>query len=114
MTNMEADLLQKTVQKKLLKTIVYRLTASGLAQALSWFMFGRFEVNAAVLVADLIQMMYYFFFESVWGLNKSQVKSIKTSIGLSPDGIIITRRQLKHMGYTENTIREIGKWYEFT
>ena len=97
-----------------MKTIAYRLTASSLAQMLSWIFFRRFEVNVVVLVVDLIQMGYYFFFESVWGLSKGQVEAMKKRIRFAYDGIHICRALLKQRGYSDNAIKEIWKWYGFS
>lgn len=110
----KADKLKTKFQRKLLKTIAYRLTASSLAQMLSWIFFRRFEVNAVVLVVDLIQMGYYFFFESVWGLSKGQVEAMKKRISFTYDSIHICRALLKQRGYSDNAIKEIWKWYGFS
>ena len=97
-----------------MKTIAYRLTASSLAQILSWIFFRRVEVNGVVLVVDLVQMGYYFFFESVWGLSKDQVEGMKKRISFAYDSIHIYRALLKQRGYSDNAINEIWKWYGFS
>jgi uncharacterized membrane protein len=68
------------MKKKLLKTILYRFTASSLAQLVSWIFFRKIEVNAVVLSVDLIQMVYYFFFESIWTMNRSQLNAMKKRV----------------------------------
>jgi len=110
----KADKLKTRFQRKLLKTVVYRLTASSLAQMLSWVFFRRVEVNVVVLVVDLIQMGYYFFFESVWSLNNCQVEAMKKRINFAYDGIRICRALLRQRGYSDNAIKEIWKWYDFS
>lgn len=107
----KAGKLKINFQKKLLKTVVYRLTASSLAQLLSWLFFSRIEVNVVVLVVDLIQMAYYFFFESFWNLNNSQVRAIRKRIGLTADSMHMCRILLKRKGCSDNVIREIWRWY---
>ena len=97
-----------------MKTIAYRLTASSLAQMLSWIFFRRFEVNIVVLVVDLIQMGYYFFFESVWGLSKGQAEAMKKRISFTYGVIHICSALLKQRGYSDNAIKEIRKWYGFS
>lgn len=59
----------QTIRKRLFKTVTYRITASVIAQFTSWIFFQKIEVNVAVLVADLIQMGYYYMFESLWRQN---------------------------------------------
>jgi len=54
------------MKRRLLKTVLYRVSASIIAQISSWFIFQKVEVNAGVLVADLIQMGYYWFYEGLW------------------------------------------------
>ena len=107
----KAGKLKTNFQKELLKTVVYRLTASSLAQLLSWLFFRRIEVNVVVLAVDLIQMAYYFFFESVWNLNSSQVSAIRRRIGFTANSIHTCRTLLKRKGYSDNVIREIWRWY---
>ena len=107
----KAGKLKTNFQKKLLKTVVYRLTASGLAQLLSWLFFRRIEVNVVVLAVDSIQMAYYFFFESFWNLNSSQVNAIRKRISFTADSMNTCRILLKRKGYSDNVIRKIWKWY---
>lgn len=68
------------MKKKLLKTVLYRFTASSLAQLVSWIFFRKIEINAVVLSVDLIQMAYYFFFESIWTMNRSQLNAMKKRV----------------------------------
>ena len=53
-------------KEKLLKTIGYRLSASGIAQLAGWLLFHRLEVNIGVLIADVVQMVWYWSYESMW------------------------------------------------
>jgi len=54
------------MKRRLLKTILYRVSASIIAQISSWLIFQKVEVNAGVLLADLIQTAYYYYYEGVW------------------------------------------------
>lgn len=61
------------MNQTLLKTFAYRLTASALAQGLSWGIFRRVEINLIVLGTDLAQMVWYYVFEKLWGrLNRKK------------------------------------------
>ena len=100
--------MKATLQKKLKKTLIYRFTASGIAQILSWVLFRRIEVNAGVLVVDMIQMVYYFFFDSIWSINKDQVTSMKKLLNFTFD----FRTMLRLRGYSDSVVKEIGKWYD--
>ena len=93
------------MKNKLLKTFLYRITASALAQSLSWILFTKIEINAVVLSIDLIQMVYYFIFESVWGINKNQLAPIRKSFDFT------IKTFLGHQKYSEKAIKEICKWY---
>ncbi|MFC1486595.1 DUF2061 domain-containing protein [Thermoproteota archaeon] len=93
------------MKNKLLKTFLYRITASGLAQSFSWILFSKIEVNAVVLSIDLIQMVYYFIFESVWGIDKKQIASMRKRFDFS------IKTYLTHQRYSEKAAREISKWY---
>ena len=55
------------VKRRALKTVSYRVTASALAQAFCWVVWGRFEYNLVVLAADLFQMLWYYLHEKIWG-----------------------------------------------
>jgi uncharacterized membrane protein len=94
------------MRNKLLKTFLYRITASALAQSLSWILFSNIEVNAVVLTIDLIQMIYYFIFESVWGINKNQLASTRKRVDFSIKTFLV------HQRYSEKAAREISKWYD--
>lgn len=107
---MEAEKLKINFQKKLWKTVTYRITASSLAQILSWVFFRRVEINAVVLVVDMIQTVYYFFFDSIWGMDKRQIKSMKDPVGLAYD----FRDLLQRRGYSDKAVKEIRKWYDFS
>ena len=50
----------------LLKTLAYRVTATALAQGLSWAVFHKIEINLIVLSMDLVQMFWYYVFEKLW------------------------------------------------
>jgi len=54
------------MQRRIVKTLVYRVGSIALAQSLSWILFRRIEFNAIVLMVDLIQTGYYYIFEKVW------------------------------------------------
>jgi uncharacterized membrane protein len=110
----KVDELKTKFKRKLLKTLVYRLTASGLAQSLSWFFFHRVEVNVAVLVVDLMQMGYYFFFESIWSLNRSQIEAVKKRVNFAYDYVHTCGVLLKQRGYSDKAIKEIWEWYGFS
>ncbi|UCE28523.1 MAG: DUF2061 domain-containing protein [Candidatus Bathyarchaeota archaeon] len=97
-----------------MKTLVYRLTASSLAQLLSWIFFHRVEINATILAVDLIQMAYYFFFESVWSMNGRQVEAVKKRIHFTYDWMRVCRALLKQRGYSDRVVKEIWKWYGFS
>ena len=94
------------MRNKLLKTVLYRITASALAQGISWILFGKIEVNAVVLSVDLIQMGYYFIFESVWGINKNQLRSIEKRFDTTIKTFLASQK------YSEKVIKEIYNWYE--
>lgn len=110
----KVDELKTKFKRKLLKTLVYRLTASSLAQSLSWFFFHRVEVNVAVLVVDLMQMGYYFFFESIWSLNRSQIEGMKKRVNFAYDYVHTCGVLLKQRGYSDKAIKEIWEWYGFS
>ena len=94
------------MKNKLLKTFLYRITASALAQSISWILFHKIEVNAVVLSVDLIQTIYYYIFESVWGINRNQLSSIEKRF----DSTIKTF--LACQEYSEKAIKEIYNWYD--
>lgn len=94
------------MKDKLLKTVLYRITASALAQTVSWILFHKIEVNAVVLAVDLIQMVYYFIFESVWGINKNQLKSIEKRFDTPIKTFLACQK------YSKKAIKEIYKWYD--
>jgi uncharacterized membrane protein len=48
------------------KTLAYRVYASLIAQIGVFFLFGKFELNFAVLVGDVIQFFGYYVFEWLW------------------------------------------------
>jgi uncharacterized membrane protein len=52
--------------KKLKKTITYRISASILAQVVGVILFRSIEVNTGILIADLVQMIWYFYHERLW------------------------------------------------
>ena len=52
--------------KKLKKTITYRISASILAQIVGLILFRSIEVNTGILIADLVQMIWYFYHERLW------------------------------------------------
>ena len=52
--------------KKLKKTITYRISASILAQIVGMILFRSIEVNTGILIADLVQMIWYFYHERLW------------------------------------------------
>lgn len=54
------------MKRRLVKTILYRLSASGLGQFVSWFLFGKIEIILAVMVIDGIQMVWYYVYEGLW------------------------------------------------
>ncbi len=54
------------------KTIVYRLYASSIAQIGVFFLFGKLELNMAVLVGDIIQFFGYYMFEGLWNRRKNR------------------------------------------
>jgi hypothetical protein len=94
------------MKNKLLKTILYRITASALAQSLSWILFNKFEINLVILSIDLIQMIYYFVFESIWGINRRQWNFMKKKLDSKID---ILLSQI----YSKKVLREILDWYDF-
>jgi uncharacterized membrane protein len=94
------------MKNKLLKTVLYRITASALAQSISWILFRKIEINAVVLSVDLIQMVYYFIFESVWGINKNQLRSIEKKFDSTIKTFLACQK------YSEKAIREIHNWYD--
>ncbi len=94
------------MKDKLLKTILYRITASALAQTASWILFHKIEVNAVVLTVDLVQMVYYFIFESVWGINKNQLRSIEKRFDFTIKTFLACQK------YSKKAIKEIYKWYD--
>ena len=106
--------MRNNIEKKLLKTVIYRLTASGLAQMLSWIFFRKIEVNIAVLAGDLVQMVYYFFFESFWTINKRDIKAMKGRIALTSNSMHVYRDLLRRRGYSEKAIKEIWRWYDLS
>ena len=94
------------MKNKLLKTILYRITASALAQSLSWILFNKFEINLVILCIDLIQMLYYFIFESIWVTNKNQLKLMKKKLDSKIEVL------LSHH-YSKKALKEILYWYDF-
>jgi len=91
------------MKKKLLKTILYRFTASSLAQLVSWVFFRKIEVNAVVLSVDLIQMVYYFFFESIWTMNRSKLNVIIKRVN-STYNWMNQNNLLKHKNYSKKSL----------
>jgi hypothetical protein len=102
--------MKTEIERKLKKTVIYRLTASSLAQFLSWVLFHRIEVNAGVLFVDMVQMVYYFFFDSIWGINRDQITPIKKLFNSKLD----FRTVLRQRGYSEGVVKEVWKWYDFS
>lgn len=94
------------MKDKLLKTVLYRITASALAQTISWILFHKIEVNAVVLSVDLIQMLYYFIFESVWDINEKQRRSIEKRFDSTIKTFLACQK------YSKKAIKEIYKWYD--
>ncbi len=92
-----------SMKEKLLKTFLYRVTASSLAQLVSWVFFRKIEVNAFVLSVDLIQMVYYFFFESIWNINRNQSLMIKKLVMFMDNWWIKITIFLRHQ---KNTIKD--------
>ena len=54
------------MNRKIAKTITYRLSASLIAQAVGWAMFQSVDINLAVLIADGIQSVWYYIHEGLW------------------------------------------------
>jgi len=82
---------------------------------LSWIFFHRIEVNAIILIVDLIQMAYYFLFESIWSLSRDQVEeAMKKQISLAYDCMHTCKALLEQRGYSEKAIQEIWKWYDLS
>ena len=94
------------MKNKLLKTVLYRITASALAQSVSWILFCKIEVNAVVLSADLIQMVYYFIFESIWGINKNQLREIEKRFDSTINTFLACQK------YSKKAMKEIYNWYD--
>ena len=93
------------MKNKLLKTVFYRITASAIAQGISWILFGKIEVNAVILSVDLIQMVYYFIFESIWCINKKQLVLLEKRFDSTIKTLLACQK------YSENAIKEIYQWY---
>jgi len=60
--------------KKIYKTIFYRITASLLAQIISWIVFNKLEINTLILFTDLYQMCWYFFVENYFDDSYEKIK----------------------------------------
>jgi uncharacterized membrane protein len=93
------------MKNKLLKTVFYRITASALAQGISWILFSKIEVNAVVLSVDLIQMVYYFIFESIWCINKKELVLLEKRFDTTIKTLLACHK------YSEKAIKEICQWY---
>lgn len=50
----------------IIKTIGYRLSASLIAQITTFLIFKSIEINALVLLTDLIQMTWYYIYEILY------------------------------------------------
>lgn len=56
----------RTTKRRLVKTVIYRITAMVIAQIMSWMLFQRFEVNLGVAIVDIIQAFWYYIYEGFW------------------------------------------------
>ena len=56
----------RTTKRRLVKTVMYRITAMVIAQIMSWMLFQRFEVNLGVAIVDIIQAFWYYIYEGFW------------------------------------------------
>lgn len=60
-------------EKRVIKTVGYRVTASLLAQLVSWVLFKSITVNLSVLIADLTQMVWYYVYDTLfWWEEKNE------------------------------------------
>jgi len=51
---------------RLIKTVIYRLSATLIAQLTSFALFQSIEVNLGVLLADTVQMGWFYIFDRFW------------------------------------------------
>lgn len=72
------------VKKRLLKTIVYRVTTVVMQQLISWIVFHRIAINLIILGCEVVRCSYYYVYDWVWeifninqkgGENKNGQKS---------------------------------------
>jgi uncharacterized membrane protein len=49
-----------------MKTVIYRISATVIAQVLCWMLFQQFEVNLGVAIVDTVQAFWYYIYEGFW------------------------------------------------
>ncbi len=54
------------VNRLIIKTLLYRISASALTQIITYLLYHKTEYNLCVLLADLTQTIYYYTYEKLW------------------------------------------------
>lgn len=54
------------MRRRLLKAILYRLSATIIVQITSWIICREIRVNVVVALTDIVSTLWYYFFDWVW------------------------------------------------
>lgn len=54
------------VKERLLKTVIYRVTALIITQILMWILVHDFVINGLMLIGEIIRFIFYYLYELVW------------------------------------------------
>jgi len=54
------------MKRRLLKTILYRLSATVIVQVTSWIICREIKVNIIVALTDFVSTSWYYFFDWIW------------------------------------------------
>lgn len=69
------------VKKRLLKTIVYRVTTVVMQQLISWIAFHRIAINLVILGCEVVRCSYYYIYDWLWDTMKGKIKKKFKKIG---------------------------------
>lgn len=59
-------------KRRLIKTIIYRVTATVVTQSLSWLLARNITINTVVLITDVVSTIWYYCYETIYKVVKKK------------------------------------------